>query len=224
MHIYNISKKEIRNLKRVGSGEEAIVYEFNNNQLLKLYHSYKKISAGKIIMLSSMQHKIKNTKLPLGPVYDQYDIIGCMHYYHKNAINFDDLIDIEDQTYKIDKFRQLNNNIDELLTNNIYFYDLDNQNVLITPNHKVELIDTDSANISNDKGNKLSIYRQLKSMILETLFNQEYYLNDEEILSGYDVNYKYIDDFTANNLSPELFNEFFDYLEKDKVLIKKREV
>ncbi|MDD2435559.1 MAG: hypothetical protein PHO63_04820 [Bacilli bacterium] len=224
MNFFNVTKKDLSNLKRVGAGEEAIIYQFDEDKVLKLYRQPEKKKAGKIILLSNMQKYIEKTRLPLGPVYHKLDFIGCIHHYHQNTHNFDSLIENDNPEYCLDKFRQLNDNLDELITNDIYFDDLDSHNVLITPEHKVELIDTDSAYISDDNHKKIYIYRQLKSMILEILFNEEYYFNDEEIMSKQKIRQEYIDYFVNNQLSYDLFHEFFNYLEKDKVLVKKREV
>ena len=219
------SKDEIAHLPLVGEGNEATVYKLNDDKVLKLYHTPKHYLENKIIELVKRQALIKNTRLPVGTVYIGDLFIGCIHVYHQNAVNFENLKDSLDHPYRIDKFRKLNNNIDELIQNNIYYDDLDSENVLITPNNRVELIDTDSVSISSSttKNNKrkVLIYNKLKSMIIECLFNEEYFFNEVEVLSHYRVKDKYIDQIVSQNVSSQFYNDFFDYLEKDKVLILK---
>lgn len=216
------SKDEITHLPLVGEGNEATVYKLNDNKVIKLYHTAKPLLENKIIKLIGMQALIKNTHLPIGTVYIEGSFIACIHVYHKNSVNFESLKDSLDHPYRIDKFRKLNNNIEELIQNNIYYDDLDHENVLITPNNKVELIDTDSVSISSStsKNNKrkLLIYNQLKSMIIECLFNEEYYFNEVEVLKNYRIKDQYIDQIVSENVSSQFYNDFFDYLEKDKVL------
>lgn len=226
MEKINIFLDQISNFPEIGEGNESKIYQFDDDRILKLYHTTPKpFLEKKIIQLIEMQQLIKNTHLPLGTVYSKSKFIGCIHKYHKNAVNFESLVNSSNHSYRIDKFKQLNNIINELITNNIYYDDLDSENVLITPNNKVELIDTDSVFISTNQSknnkHKFYIYNQLKSMIIECLFNEEYFFNDKEVLSHYHVKGEYIDEIVKSNISYEFFNEFFDYLEKDKVLTLK---
>jgi len=225
MEKINVFLDQISNFPKIGEGNEAKVYQFDNDRILKLYHAPKPFLEKKIVLLTEIQPLIKNTHLPLGTVYSKGKFIGCIHRYHKNSVNFESLVNSSNHSYRIEKFKQLNNIINELITNNIYYDDLDSENVLITPNNKVELIDTDSVQIStnNIENNKVKIciYNQLKSMIIECLFNEEYFFNDKEVLSHYHVKSEYIDEIVKSNISYEFFNEFLDYLEKDKVLTLK---
>lgn len=225
MKEHDIFLNEVITLPKVGEGNEAEIFQFSKDKVLKIYHTPKAFLERKILLLSEMQPLIKNTHLPLGRVYFKDEFIGCVHIYHRNSVNFESLINSPDHSYRIDKFKQLNDNINELILNNIYYDDLDSENVLITPNNKVELIDTDSAFISTNQSKnnkrKKEIYNQLKSMIIECLFDEEYFFNDKEVLSRYKVKNEYIDQITSSNLSYEFFDELFNYLEKDKVLTLK---
>ncbi|MGE5455546.1 MAG: hypothetical protein ACM3O4_00345 [Ignavibacteriales bacterium] len=225
MKEHDIFLNEVITLPKVGESNEAEIFQFSKDKVLKIYHTPKAFLERKILLLSEMQPLIKNTHLPLGRVYFKDEFIGCVHIYHRNSVNFESLINSPDHSYRIDKFKQLNDNINELILNNIYYDDLDSENVLITPNNKVELIDTDSAFISTNQSKnnkrKKEIYNQLKSMIIECLFDEEYFFNDKEVLSRYKVKNEYIDQITSSNLSYEFFDELFNYLEKDKVLTLK---
>jgi hypothetical protein len=223
------------NLKKVGSGSESEIYLLNNNILLKVYKEELLEEMPEIYnddrICEISRKKIKQTKLPIGPLYINGEFKGCFNNEIKYAPNLEKIKFIIGKENKINKFLELNEKLHELEENKLYYIGLKSTNILLPKLKDIALVglDGNSVRLSEDKNGYYSyrMYSELLCLILEKIFNKPP-IKDEDIIvddifDNYLVPYKIKEEFYNKNYSYELIRDFLNYI-KEEISIKNNDI
>lgn len=152
-------------------GTEAKLY-IKGDYLYKMYIGNKS-SIYHLMNLINKQKEIKYTVLPDNILYmedDMTKLIGCRIKYFKEFITLSDINCPLDE--RLDLLLKIFLPLKELLENNIYPKDLDNDNILI--GDTVQLIDLDSFNTKitkdYDKESYIFVLKLFKVVLLTTIY------------------------------------------------------
>lgn len=152
-------------------GTEAKLY-IKGDYLYKMYIGNKS-SIYHLMNLINKQKEIKYTVLPDNILYmedDMTKLIGCRIKYFKDFISLSDINCSLDE--RLDLLLKIFLPLKELLENNIYPKDLDNDNILI--GDTVQLIDLDSFNTKitkdYDKESYIFVLKLFKVVLLTTIY------------------------------------------------------
>ena len=195
-----INSEKLRRLNKIGTGTEGIIYNAGSGLLYKVYKegfSEQLYSVDNIVRASNRQSLIKNTSLPLGPLYIDERFCGCVLKYHKHYTDIYN-VNIFSRKFKMMIVRKLINYVEELTDHNIYHLDLNNKdelhlgqsNVLFSFLGSVQIIDLDGkSTVYTDNFNhnfyQLSL-QSLLNLIIDLLFDFDY--AGEDIMEA-DINY-----------------------------------
>lgn len=166
----NITKDELSHLKVIGEGSEGVVYNAHNGLLYKVYkdscyttldpeHTKKMYSPRIIYTAVERQEDIKNSVLPLGPLYINNKFKGCILKKHSGYVDLHN-ISILPKKLKLNILRQLIINVKELTDHFIYHLDLSNKNtsngthsnILISMKGHLQIIDLDGKSTTYTPG------------------------------------------------------------------------
>ncbi len=170
MEKVELSKEEFMELlarKPDYSGSEGNLYKVKSG-IYKLYHNPYIYSDTRLEQIISFQPKMKRTKLPLGAIYFNSQFIGAILYPFEQAASFESLYHSELKN-RIQKLRDLNQNLQELTTNGLVLEDLFYENLILDENGNVQIIDTDGDNIRlfQNKNQLNLLLKQFRTLILE---------------------------------------------------------
>lgn len=225
------------NLKKIGSGTEADVYEFDENYLIKIYKDglidrYKEIyNEERIKEIAEKRDEIEKTNLVYGPVYINQEFRGVLTHNHRYSFNFNIIDFIPSIKFKIQKLLELTENLRELEKNGIYHIDITEDNVLLSPFQIPKIIDTDgkSIRLNNDKNNyyQYRMYGGLFDLFLRKIFSfdiEKYQSDDylEAAFDGYNIDSSFLSELSKEKYNYELMRDFLNYLKDSKVLSYKR--
>ena len=209
-----------------------------NNSTAFLSYCYDangvRLGYDKIIeMAKRKQFEIKNTILPINPVYINHHFRGCIIKYHHNYYPIS-CFSFLPQKIKLKILKNLLAKIKELLNNNIYPIDLYNKqnsnlphnNIVINFSLNSQIVDLDGKSVAytekfNPEFYKKSLF-ELSTLLLEFLFDQEledYYLEFDQYQEYYqkyfyerfNIPQKYIDNLLSNNIDLDVIEDFVDY-------------
>lgn len=209
-----------------------------NNSTAFLSYCYDangvRLGYDKIIeMAKRKQFEIKNTILPINPVYINHHFRGCIIKYHHNYYPISCFSFLPQKT-KLKILKNLLAKIKELLNNNIYPIDLYNKqnsnlphnNIVINFSLNSQIVDLDGKSVAytekfNPEFYKKSLF-ELSTLLLEFLFDQEledYYLEFDQYQEYYqkyfyerfNIPQNYIDNLLSNNIDLDVIEDFVDY-------------
>ena len=210
---------------------------FNNSTTFMSYcydANGVRLGYDKIIeMAKRKQFEIKNTILPINPVYINHHFRGCIIKYHHNYYPISCFSFLPQKT-KLKILKNLLAKIKELLNNNIYPIDLYNKqnsnlphnNIVINFSLNSQIVDLDGKSVAytekfNPEFYKKSLF-ELSTLLLEFLFDHEladYYLEFAQYPEYYhkyfyerfNIPQKYIDNLLSNNIDLDVIEDFVDY-------------
>lgn len=158
---------EILSKKPDFHGSEGNLYKIGN-RLYKLYHNPYAYSDTRLKQIISFQPKIRQTQLPLGAIYFNFQFIGAILHPFENASSFETIF-TQTLSFKIQKLKELSRNLQELVNQHLVLDDLFQENIIITPEGKIQIIDIDGDNLHQlENLEQLQILlRQFRTLILE---------------------------------------------------------
>jgi hypothetical protein len=187
-------KKVKDNAKKVNVEEVIYVkpYYVDNEGVRKIY------SIDQIDEAIKRQQNIKQTSLPLGPIYIDNRLGGVVLKYHKGYFNFH-IISMLSQKLRLEMLKIVLEKLKELCDNNIYPIDYANQsdgphphsNILINIKEDVQFIDLEG---------KSTMYTKDSSRYYESIAYAEFYFLVLDIMYG-------------EKLSEEMSEEDLEYME-----------
>lgn len=209
-------------------GSEGKLYIKDNNELYKFYRYPWKHSEQQIISLNERQTDIKYTTMPLGSLYLSDIFAGAILKYFKDYKVLEEC-NINTIELLVNILKIIKRNIQELTDNYIYLTDLNMENVLLSKDLKVELIDLDGNDtIVTDKESIENLNRVLKlyqHVVLKLLYPSydpiDYSMNPEKHLEEVGLNKEFIGILSSHNVTYEILDEVINYTYKDKKYIKK---
>jgi hypothetical protein len=188
-------KKVKDNAKKINVEEVISVkpYYVDNEGVKKVY------SIDQIDEAVKRQQNVKQTTLPLGPIYIDNRLGGVALKYHKGYFNFH-IISMFPEKLRLKKLRTVLEKLKELCDNNIYPIDYANQfdgphphsNIIINIKGNVEFIDLEG---------KSTMYTQDYSERYESTAYAEFY-------------YLFLDIMYGEKISDNMTEEDFEYMEE----------
>ena len=186
-------------------GSEGNLYKVGS-RLYKLDHNPYSYSDIRLEEIISFQPKIKHTQLPLGAIYFNTQFIGAvLHPF--DASSFETIF-TRPLPFKIQKLKELSRNLQELTKQNLILDDLFQDNIVITKEEEVQLIDIDGNNCHHLKSpEQLQILlKQFRTLILECCIPGFTFLDINKIKHkvitapqlSYDLLAKLLKDFERN--------------------------
>ncbi len=237
LKLYYTDKKVILNNNDDDDVKTTKPTRFNNSTTFMSYcydANGVRLGYDKIIeMAKRKQFEIKNTILPINPVYINHHFRGCIIKYHHNYYPIS-CFSFLPQKAKLKILKNLLAKIKELLNNNIYPIDLYNKqnsnlphnNIVINFSLNSQIVDLDGKSVAytekfNPEFYKKSLF-ELSTLLLEFLFDQEledYYLEFDQYQEYYqkyfyerfNIPQKYIDNLLSNNIDLDVIEDFVDY-------------
>lgn len=268
----NITKDDLKMLKKIGAGTDGTVYRAKNGYLYKIYHhnieqinhsqdivrdedgviisKYRDTKTNNnyqepinyvtedgtklhgdssIFKAQEKQKNIKNTNLPIAPIYINKRFVGCVLKEFKYAIGIHSYFHLISKKKQLILLNQLLHNIKELLDNHIYMFDLHNKpddntlhhsNILVNLTGKPMIIDIDGKSALYRSNYDASNYQQTITSILYLYIDLLYDIDLFELINNCD---DYFED-KIENIEYNLYNKGINEEQIDKIIYGKSDL
>ncbi len=188
-----IDVRDLHNLKNVGKGTYGTVFaDLENEIAIKQYNEYIKGEFGghsrnpclivrrrKFKRLNARNEKLKYTDTSVELVYDGFRFIGVKKKYYKGSAF--DKVDGKSLSTKKELLRKLIRNSKELYQNRIYNLDCRVENVLVTDDDEVKILDLDDiftkVTLLPNLIYRLICLKKLQEVIIDFMYDNQMYFS-----------------------------------------------
>lgn len=196
------------------NGREGNLYKVNDC-LYKLYHNPYLYSAKRLETIISYQKELQYTTLPIGSIHFLDQFMGSILKEISNSYTLGILRNTS-PSFKIKKLKELSRNLQELTNVGLILNDLDCDNVLLSKEQTIEIIDVDGDNVMlfQTPDQLETLLAQFRTLILECCF----FPYHEIALERAGLNQSRRETYLENTPSYLLLDEFLDILNRDSII------
>lgn len=196
------------------NGREGNLYRVNNC-LYKLYHNPYRYPIQRLETIISYQNELQYTTLPIGSIHFLDQFMGPLLKDFPNSYTLA-ILRKSSPSFKIKKLKELSRNLQEITNLGLILNDLDYENVLLSKEQTIEIIDMDGDNVMlfQTSDQLETLLAQFRTLILECCFFP-YHKNQLEKAG---LNLSKQETYLENSPSYLLLNEFLDILNTDQII------